>query len=147
MTTLQTRFDADKHVRHFADLPWEPMVDEEGNTLDGIRGKTGATEIGSDGEEIGADLIEMQPGTAFPLHTHPGDHILYAISGRGTVTIDGEPRLFVAGTTFYIAGSYPHNVGTIPGESEPFTLLALGHPKKHVSARDRMHVVEAENHQ
>ncbi len=118
------------------------MYDEYGTLLLGIRGKTGATEIGSDGEEIGADLIEMQPGSAFPLHTHPGDHILYAISGCGSVTIDGEPRTFVAGSTFYIAGSYPHNVGTSPEEIEPFVVLAVGHPKKHVSAHDRMKIVE-----
>ena len=144
---MTTNFDAEKHIRNFATLDWEQMFDEEGNLLLGIRGKTGATEVGQYGEEIGADLIEMQPGTAFPLHTHPGDHILYAISGRGTVTIDGSPRQFAAGFTFYIAGSYPHNVGTIPGDTEPFTILAIGHPKKHVSATDRMHVVETENHQ
>lgn len=137
----EKRFNPEKHLRNFDEVPWEPMHDEFGNVLDGIRGKTGATEIGSDGEEIGADLIEMQPGSAFPLHTHPGDHILYAIDGRGTVTIDEEPRVLGKGSTIYIAGAYPHNVGTFAEDKEPFVLLAVGHPKKHVSAFDRMKIV------
>lgn len=137
-----TAFNKDKHKKIFSVLPWEPMYDEEGNLLEGIRGKTGATEIGSDGEEIGVDLIEMQPGSSFPLHTHDGDHILYAISGVGSVTIDNEIVLFREGTSLYIEAKYPHNVGTFPDEAEPFVILAVGHPKKHVSALDRMHVVK-----
>ncbi len=137
-----TAFNKDKHKRIFDLLAWEPMYDEQGNLLEGIRGKTGATEIGSDGEEIGIDLIEMQPGSAFPLHTHDGDHILYALSGCGTVSIDGDIHNFREGTSFYIEAKYPHNVGTYPNEVEPFVVLAMGHPKKHVSALDRMHIVE-----
>jgi quercetin dioxygenase-like cupin family protein len=135
-------FDAAKHIVAFEDAPWEALHDEEGNTLIGIRGKTGAEEVGSDGEMVGADLIEMQPGSSFPLHTHPGDHVLYALSGRGTVTIDGELKHFQAGTTFYIEAQYPHNVGTYGRDTEPFVIVAFGHPKKEVSATDRMHIVE-----
>lgn len=140
---MPNQFNREKHIRNFAELAWETMYDEEGNALIGIRGKTGATEIGSDGKVIGADLIEMQPGSSFPLHVHPGDHILYAISGRGTVIIDGEVRNFAAGTTFYIAGAYPHNVGTYHEDTEPFTILAVGHPKKEVSAFDRMRIIKS----
>lgn len=143
---MSTKFNPDSHIRKFSDLPWEEMHDEEGNVLIGIRGKTGATEVGSDGEVIGADLIEMQPGSAFPLHVHPGDHILYAISGRGTVTIDEKVRHFESGTTIYIAGAYPHNIGTYAEDSDPFTLLAIGHPKKEVSAHDRMHAITYATH-
>lgn len=141
MSETSVTFNAEKHLRNFADLDWEPMYGEEAQ-LWGIRGKTGATEIGSDGELIGADLIEMQPGSAFPLHTHPGDHILYGISGRGTVTIDGEKRPVEVGTTVYIAGGYPHNVGTYAEDAEPFVLLVVGHPKQHVSSPDRLKLVE-----
>ncbi len=135
-------FNAEKHLLNFADVSWEPMFDDEANVLQGIRGKTGATEIGSDGVEIGADLVELQPGAAFPLHTHPGDHVLYGISGRGTITIDGQARSVEVGTTVYVAGNSPHNVGTYPDATEPFVLLVVGHPKKHVSALDRLKVVE-----
>lgn len=139
-------FNPEKHLRSFNEIPWEPMFDEFGHRLEGIRGKSGASEIGSDGQEIGGDLLEMQPGSAFPLHVHPGDHILYAISGRGKVFIDGEDRVFVAGSTIYIAGAYPHNVSTFEDDSEPFVILAIGHPQKHVSDHDRMKIVEPNSH-
>ena len=135
-------FNAEKHLRNFADVPWEPMYSDKATPLQGIRGKTGATEIGSDGLEIGADLVELQPGAAFPLHTHPGDHILYGISGVGTITIDGIARHVEAGTTVYVAGMSAHNVATYAEAIEPFVLLVVGHPKKHVSATDRLQIVE-----
>lgn len=143
MSEQPTVFKPDQHLRNFDSVEWEPMYGEDVQ-LWGIRGKTGATEIGSDGELIGADLIEMQPGSAFPLHTHPGDHILYGISGRGTVTIDGELRPVEVGTTVYIAGGYPHNVGTYADATEPFVLLAVGHPKVPVASPERMQVVQDE---
>lgn len=140
-TEKQTQFDPDEHLIDFDNAPWEPMYDDDFHLLQGIRGKTGATGIGFDGEEIGADLIELQPGASFPLHTHPGDHILYGVSGRGNVTIDGVARLIEPNCTIYIAGDHPHNVGTYRTDIEPFVLLAIGHPKKHVSAFDRMKVI------
>lgn len=138
----QSAFNLWKHRRDFATLPWEDMFDEQGNKLEGIRGKSGASEVGSDGLLIGADLIEMLPGSHFPLHVHPGDHILYAISGEGMVKIDDTIHNFSAGQTFYIRASYPHNVGTYFNATEPFVILAIGHPQKHVSDLDRMHIVE-----
>lgn len=138
-------FNREKHMRAFEALPWQAMFDEYGNTLEGIRGKAGATEIGSDGEEVGVDWIEMQPGSHFPLHTHPGDHILYAVSGRGTVFIDGAVREFIAGTTCYISGGYEHNVGTYGNDTEPFLLLAFGHPKMPIDSLNRMKLVESED--
>ncbi len=143
---MTDHFQPDKHLRYFAEQPWEALHDEAGHVLAGIRGKSGASEVGSDGLQIGGDLIEMQPGSAFPLHTHEGDHILYAISGKGTVTIDGQPRHFEAGGTFYIKAEYPHNVGTYADATEPFVILAIGHPQKEVSALDRMHVVDPAYH-
>ncbi len=141
------RFNPTTHLRSFDQMSWEPMYEDNGELLEGIRGKSGASEIGYDGEEIGGDLIELQPGAAFPLHVHVGDHLLYAISGAGTVTIDGVVHRFSAGSTFFIAGSHPHAVGTFADATEPFTILAVGHPQKHVQALDRMKVVRDAEHQ
>jgi quercetin dioxygenase-like cupin family protein len=141
LPSYRGRFNPERHLVAFDIQPWEPMYSDDGELLVGIRGKSGASEVGYDGEEIGGDLIELSPGAAFPLHTHLGDHILYAISGTGTVTIDGAVHLFRAGSTFFIAGSHPHAVGTLPEAVEPFLILAVGHPQKHVQALDRMKVV------
>jgi quercetin dioxygenase-like cupin family protein len=130
-----------EHLVVFADREWEDLQDEHGNVLSGIRGKTGAVAVGSDGVEVGCDLIEMQPGSAFPAHTHAGDHILYAVSGEGNVTVGEETYHFGTGSTFYISAAIPHNVGTYPGHGGSFVLLAFGHPHKEVSATDRMKLV------
>ncbi len=137
-------FNPEKHIVDLENASWEPLYDEEGNKLEGIRGKTGSVEQALNGTEIGVDLIEMQPGSAFPQHTHVGDHILYAASGVGTVNIEDVTYRFQAGSTFFIAAEYPHNVGTYADATEPFVLLAFGHPHKHVSAHDRMQVVREE---
>jgi len=118
---------------------WEPLQDEEGRELAGIRGKTGAVATGSDGIEVGLDLIEMAAFTQFPLHTHQGDHVLYCLQGRGGVLIGTIMYLFEAGRSIYINASIPHNV--VAG-GETLTFLAWGHPHKHVTASDRMQLVE-----
>lgn len=129
-------------IHPFAHLSWHPLFDEAGHPLVGIRGKQGSCGLGLDAHELGADWIEMQPGTAFALHTHPGDHLLYAISGCGTITMGGVVRMFAAGSTCFIPGASPHAVGN-PGD-EPLLLLAVGHPHKPLTAHDRMTLVPEE---
>ena len=108
--------------------------------LAGIRGRLGAAALSLSGHEIGVDLIEMQHDTAFPLHVHAGDHILYVLAGPGVVNIDGEDRRVETGDTIFIAAEHPHGVKTLP-DAPPLRFLAFGHPHKHVSAEDRMQIV------
>lgn len=131
---------AEQHLQNVLDAgEWVPMFDSNGNRLPGIRGKRGAGATKIDGTEIGADLIEMQPGSAFPLHVHDGDHVLYVESGTGAVHIDGENRQVKKGDTIFIAAEYPHGVvGPAPTEQEPLVIIAFGHPHKHVGSHDRM---------
>jgi quercetin dioxygenase-like cupin family protein len=97
-----------------------------------------------DGPEIGADLIEMQPGSAFPLHIHPGEHILYVIQGQGLVHVDGVDQRVKTGDTIFIPAEYPHAVKTISTATEPFLILAVGYPHKHIDATDRMKIIKEE---
>jgi quercetin dioxygenase-like cupin family protein len=136
------QFVAGDHIRSLLAGAGVPLHDEAGAALPGIRGRIGAAAVAADGQEIGVDLIEMQPGSAFPLHTHPGDHILYVQSGAGAVHVDGREHRVKAGDTIFIPAEYPHGVqGPPPGAAEPIVFLAFGHPHKHVSATDRMKVV------
>ena len=115
------------------------MYDSDGKLLSGIRGRIGAASISMYGANIGADLIEMQPETAFPLHVHDVDHVLYIESGTGAVHIDGKDRNVKKGDTIFIAGEYPHGVvGPRKGAKHPLIIVAFGHPRIPVDSHKRM---------
>ncbi len=104
-------------------------------------GRAGAYSVSLTGHEIGVDLIEMQPGSFFPLHVHAGDHILFVLKGTGCVSIDSVDHTVTEGDTIFIPAEYPHGVKTLPGYEFPFAFLAFGHPHKHLEATDRMQCV------
>jgi quercetin dioxygenase-like cupin family protein len=136
------KFIAGEHLRTVLDGPWIELVDETGAPLPGIRGRTGATAHTAEEIEIGADVIEMQPGSAFPLHTHPGQHILYVIDGEGFVHIDGEDHAVKAGDTIFIPAEYAHGVRTMALAAGPLLLLSVGYPHQHIGSRERMRTVD-----
>jgi quercetin dioxygenase-like cupin family protein len=133
------RFVAGEHLRNVYVGDWLPLHAEDGSVLPGIRGRVGATAVTQDGHEIGVDLIHMDRGSAFPLHVHPGDHILYIVSGGGCVHIDGDDRQVMPGDSVFIAAEHPHGVKA--GTATHLRFLAFGHPHKHLEAADRMRLV------
>ena len=135
-------FSPEEHIRSVLEGEWIELVDEAGRGLPGIRGKIGASIRTAQGVELGADAIEMQPGSAFPLHVHEGDHVLYVIRGEGVVHVDGRDHRVREGDTITIAAEYPHGVRARNDGSSPLLFLAVGHPHKHLSARDRMRLVD-----
>lgn len=118
----------------------------------------GGKEIDEMTEELGIDLIEMEPGANFPLHRHPGDHILIGIQGAGTIRVDGYAHPMWPGQTVFVAAEQEHGVGTHQSlrsismdwiksreafaSSQLFMFYAIGVPHKHVSASDRMLLVD-----
>jgi quercetin dioxygenase-like cupin family protein len=129
--------------RNLQHQPWVPLHDETGRKLEGIRGKAGAAAPNDHGEALGIDLIEMEPGAAFPLHVHAGDHILFILAGRGYVHVDGIDHPVHPGDTLFIPAAYPHGVKTDPSSSDRFVFLAMGYPHRHLEATDRMRLVPA----
>ena len=129
----------EKHLRNILKGAWTPMYDSDGNLLPRIRGRIGAVSNSMHDLEIGVDLIEMQPGTAFPLHIHDGDHVLYVESGTGAVHINGKDRQIKKGDTVFIAAEYPHGVlGPKKTAKKPLVIVAFGHPHTHVESKHRM---------
>lgn len=140
------KFVDSDHLKNVLAGEWLELFNEAGEALPGIRGRMGAYSMTESGHEIGVDLIEMQPGAAFPLHTHPGDHILYVKSGPGLVHIDGRDVAVNTGDTIFIPAEKPHGVKTLPDAAGPLIFLAFGHPHKHIQAHDRMHLVGEHHH-
>ncbi len=132
------RFVKPEHLKNVLEGKWIPLFDEYGEQLQGIAGRIGAAGNSDLGHEIGADLIKMECESAFPLHTHPGDHILYIHEGIGSVHIGGRDHLVRAGDTIYIPADLPHGVSGPKAGQPPLIFLAFGYPHKHLSSRDRM---------
>jgi quercetin dioxygenase-like cupin family protein len=83
---------------------------------------------------LGADIIHVRAGQGFVPHTHPGDHLLIVIGGRGTITYGGKIYPTEAGQIYMIDGDVPHAVGAITDH----VILAVGSPHKPVDSIDRM---------
>jgi quercetin dioxygenase-like cupin family protein len=135
-------FSASEHLKNVLQGEWTSLYGEDGQELPGIRGRAGAYSMTFSGHEIGVDFIEMQPGSAFGLHVHPGDHILYVLKGIGCVHIDGVDHRITEGDSIFIPAEYPHGVKTIEDCKSVFQFLAFGHPHKHLDAPDRMILVK-----
>lgn len=126
------------HMRHLNDGEWIPMLDADGNILQGIVGKHGVAGRKLDGTTIGSDFVKMDPGASFPLHEHTGDHQIFFISGSGFVIINDERIDVTAGHLIHIPGEYPHGVGVDTSATEPLIFVPTGHPHKRIDAHDRM---------
>jgi quercetin dioxygenase-like cupin family protein len=135
-------FQASQHIRNLNEGDWIALCDEYGSELRGIRGRMGACSVSITGHEIGADLIEMQPGSLFPHHVHAGDHVLYVLTGIGCVSIDSVDHVVKEGDTIFIPAEYPHGVKTVAEYKLPFIFLAFGHPHAQLDAKNRMRLVK-----
>ncbi|GAA3728656.1 hypothetical protein GCM10022225_07530 [Plantactinospora mayteni] len=71
---------------------------------------------------LGADLIQVPAGEGFAPHTHPGDHLLFVLGGRGTITAAGEILETTPGQVYMVDGAQPHAVGAISDH----VLLSVG---------------------
>ncbi len=132
------QFIGDQHLRNLERGTWVKLRDADGRHLNGILGRIGAYGTKVDGSEFGIDLMRMQPGSAFPVHMHDGDHLLYFLSGNGIVQMSGQDYPVEQGDSIFIPAEYPHGVRVEPTATEPLVLLAVGHPHKPLEAKDRM---------
>jgi mannose-6-phosphate isomerase-like protein (cupin superfamily) len=83
---------------------------------------------------LGGDIIRLGAGDGFVPHTHPGDHLLVVVGGRGTITYGGKVFPTRAGEIYLIEGLVPHAVGAITDH----VILAVGAPHRPLDALDRM---------
>lgn len=90
---------------------------------------------------LGADLLYLAPGDAFPLHVHPGMHFLLSIRGQGNVTFAGKTSNVRPGDIYFIEASVPHAVGA-DDDGEGHWLLSFGAPHVRVDSPYRMFPVD-----
>lgn len=136
------KFVSEEHVRNVFSGEWVELFDDHGHKLPGIRGSVGVSAQGISGHEIGLDLMEMQPGSFFPLHTHTGDHIIYIISGRGWVKVGEKNNPVQGGDSVFMPAELSHGFNTYLDATKPLIFVAVGHPHKHLSSTHRMKLVD-----
>ena len=59
------------------------------------------------GLEVIQTIVELDPGTTAPRHSHPGEEIIYVLEGTWEYTLEGQPPVTVAagGVLFIPAGT------------------------------------------
>lgn len=88
--------------------------------------------------QLGADMLHVPAGAQFPVHTHPGDHLLYCLAGEGTITVAGLTYHITPGDLYMVEGAVPHAVGAVTDH----VLIAIGSPHKPVDSPERMTFVD-----
>jgi quercetin dioxygenase-like cupin family protein len=58
-------------------------------------------------------LATLEAGSKMPAHQHPQEQIVYMLSGRMKLIVDGTPHDMEPGDSFYLAPNVPHGVESI----------------------------------
>ena len=84
------------------------------------------------GREVIQTIVELEPGTTAPRHSHPGEEIIYVLEGTWEYTLDGQPPVIVnAGEVLFIPAGTVHSariVGTGRGRELATYIVEKGKP-------------------
>ena len=58
-------------------------------------------------------LATLEAGSKMPAHQHPQEQIVYIVSGRMKLIVEGAAHEMKAGDSFYLASNIPHGVETM----------------------------------
>lgn len=90
------------------------------NAFDGIDGLAhmriwdGVTAQAVDGERATLAVVDLEPGSTVPEHSHDNEQLGILIRGSMRFQIDGDTRDLTAGATWRILSEVPHSVTAGP---------------------------------
>lgn len=87
---------------------------------------------------LGADLLVIPAHARFPLHVHPGHHLLLCLVGAGTFTLGGVTHPVKPGDLYMVEGSVPHAVGA---GTSTHVLVSFGSPHVALDSPYRMQAI------
>ena len=76
-------------------------------------------------------IVEIAPGTTAPLHTHPGEEIIYILEGTLEYEIGGKLSRVKTGDVLFVPAGTPHlarNVGSGRGAELATYVVEKGKP-------------------
>ena len=89
-------------------------------------------DLSAPGREAIQVRVELDPGVAFPKHTHPGEEIIYVLEGTWEYTVEGKPPVTLkAGEVLFIPAGTIHaakNVGRGNGAELATYVVEKGKP-------------------
>ena len=84
------------------------------------------------GREVIQTIVELEPGTRAPRHSHPGEEIIYVLEGTWEYTLEGKPPVTLkAGDVLFIPAGVIHSariVGTGRGRELATYIVEKGKP-------------------
>ena len=72
-------------------------------------------DLSAPGREVVQVRVDFNPGYVAPMHTHPGEEIIYVIEGTLEYEIGGKVTRVKAGDVLFVPAGTPHtakNIGT-----------------------------------
>ena len=89
-------------------------------------------DLGIPGREVVQARVDIDPGAAFPKHTHPGEEIIYVIEGSLEYEVEGKPPVTLkAGEVLFVPAGAVHsakNVGSGNGAELGTYVVEKGKP-------------------
>jgi quercetin dioxygenase-like cupin family protein len=84
------------------------------------------------GREVLQVRVDLDPGVTFPLHSHPGEEIIYVLEGVWEYQVEGKGALTLkAGDVLFIPAGVKHgakNVGSGKGSELATYIVEKGKP-------------------
>ena len=89
-------------------------------------------DLGVPGREVLQVRVDLDPGVVFPMHTHPGEEVIYVLAGEWEYQVEGRGTLRLgAGDVLFIPAGVKHaakNVGSGKGSELATYIVEKGKP-------------------
>jgi quercetin dioxygenase-like cupin family protein len=88
-------------------------------------------DLSAPGREVIQVRVDFDPGYVSPMHTHPGEEIIYVIEGTLEYVIGGKTARVKAGDVLFVPAGTPHlakNVGSTNGAELATYVVEKGKP-------------------
>jgi quercetin dioxygenase-like cupin family protein len=88
-------------------------------------------DLSAPGREVVQVRVDFDPGYVAPMHTHPGEEIIYVIEGTLEYEIGGKVVRVKAGDVLFVPTGTPHtakNIGTTNGAELATYVVEKGKP-------------------
>ena len=88
-------------------------------------------DLSAPGLEVIQVRVDFEPGYVAPMHTHPGEEIIYVIEGTLEYEIGGKKSRVKAGDVLFVPAATPHtakNIGSDNGAELATYVVEKGKP-------------------
>jgi quercetin dioxygenase-like cupin family protein len=88
-------------------------------------------DLSAPGREVVQVRVDFDPGYVAPMHTHPGEEIIYVIEGTLEYEIGGKVVTVKAGDVLFVPAGTPHtakNIGSTNGAELATYVVEKGKP-------------------